>query len=141
MKQGNYIALLGFVFLFLNGCAKQPKDFFSFEEDQESKADVARFQFPSVTSLAIYNEKDRAILSWKGLMHSDCIGYAIYRFYRNGFISNKPRAFVEKYVHTWVDEKPSSQSVHYIVRSIFKVHNVTVEGPSSALVGRYITTT
>lgn len=119
------------------GCAHRAKDLLRAQE-QRSTAKIKRLAFPAVAQVSIKQTAHGRLLQWAepqlSVAHQErgarIIGYNVYRFRKNGFVSGHP--YNKRLITTTIFlDKQIKKSRCYIVRGVIKLNNKIYETPAS----------
>ncbi len=112
-------------------CGKKRRNFFTYNQTSRSSK-INKLNFPTVKGVWIEKFQNKNRITWFSIKHENLIGYNVYHFSKNKFIRKQP---VNKHIITktiFVDK--SKHTACYVIRGIFKINNILIEGPASQIV-------
>lgn len=119
-----------------SGCARKRKNIFSFPTAQEKAAVLSPLSLPTITDLELRHDAGLVQLSWRpvevnGLPDTvQLVGYNLYRFFDDSFISATPLNN-EPLTGCSVVQNVPTKPTYYAVRAVFSCDGALKEGPLS----------
>ena len=124
--------ILVFSTLLLSSCGKKRRNFFSYTET-ENQNKFNKLTLPVVKGVYLDANK----ISWLPITASNkvkLLGYSIYRFMPGKFIAKNPLNKKPLKQTYFTDYSSNKKEVCYIIRGIFEVNGIILEGPSSKII-------